>query len=114
MMKTFKEKIKEDVKRTFLNNKEFAQVLLIQFPPEEEIEIYGVLSVVNDSWKYPRVKPIETQKSEEIILTISSEEFKEYIFKQGAEIYVNKVKYIMSKIRDNGFLKEFTLRRKEK
>lgn len=113
-MKTLKELIKEDVKNVFLNPNEFAEVFRVRFPPEEEIEIIGVLSTINDSWRYPRVKPIENQKEEEIIFTIDADPFKDYIFKQGAEIYINDKKYIISKIRDNSFFKEFTLRRKEK
>lgn len=113
-MKTLKEQIREDVKKVFMNPNEFGEVLKIQFPPEEEKEIIGVLSTISDSWKNPRVNPIESQKEEETILTIDIEPFKGYIFKQGAEIYINNIKYIMSKIRDNGYLKEFTLRRKEK
>lgn len=113
-MKTLKQQIKEDIKKVFMNPNEFGEVLKIKFPPEEEKEIIGVLSTVSDSWKYPRVNPIETQKEEETILTIDTEPFKGYTFKQGAEIYINNTKHIISKIRDNGYLKEFTLRRKEK
>lgn len=113
-MKTLKNQIKEDIRNVLLNPNEFAEVFRVRFPPEEEIEIIGVLSMINDSWRYPRVKPIDNQKEEEIIFTIDADPFKDYIFKQGAEIYINDEKYIMNKIRDNGYLKEFTLRRKEK
>lgn len=113
-MKTLKQLIKEDVKKVLMNPNEFGEVLKIIFPPEEEKEIIGVLSTVSDSWKNPRVNPVENQKEEETILTIDAEPFKGYVFKQGAEIYINSIKYIISKIRDNGYLKEFTLRRKEK
>lgn len=113
-MKTLKNQIKEDIRNVLLNPNEFAEVFRVRFPPEEEIEIIGVLSMINDSWRYPRVKPIDNQKEEEVIFTIDADPFKDYIFKQGAEIYINDEKYIMNKIRDNGYLKEFTLRRKEK
>lgn len=113
-MKTLKNQIKEDIKNIFLNPNEFAEVLKIKFPPKDELEIIGVLSTVVDSWIFPRVNPTENQKEEETILIIESEPFKDYTFRQGAEIQVNDIKYVMSKIKDNGYLKEFTLRRKEK
>ncbi|MBC2855366.1 hypothetical protein H3N56_02515 [Cetobacterium sp. 2A] len=114
MKKTLKDQFKQDVVNVFLNKDEFAQILKVQFPPMEEMELVGVLSTISDSWKHPRVAPINEQKIEETILIIDSEPFKEYNFKQGAEIYVNDIKYLVSKIRDNGYMKEFTLRRKEK
>ena len=111
-MSTFEEILKRDMKNVFFNTKEFAEVLILQFAPDEPFEVKGIFSKKEDSWKNPRVTPNDP-KEERMSLQIIREPFKEFDFVQGSEVKVNETKYYIESIIEDKYTIDFTLTRKE-
>ncbi|WP_297407437.1 hypothetical protein [uncultured Cetobacterium sp.] len=110
-MKTFKDLVKEDIDKVFLNINEFAENIILEFSKDLIFKTKGTLTNIESTWVNPRLSYKDLPK-EGVILGLNNTVFENYKINIGIKVKVNGETYYIKKATVGDFTTTIILGRK--